>query len=143
MIDLGDPKQRARFLQLPERSTVMPLSVIAAVLFIAFLTVILDPNGRAAQLILDRRSPHFPYPFTIQNIMHVIFFIGLGELFARWRIAVREKNFFGAQFLPEDDRTVLVSRDLGPIRRRVANLFDHENGFNPRKRNYDWDSEGS
>ena len=63
--------------------------------------------------------------------MHMIFFVALGELFVRWRTAVREKNFLNAHFLPEDDRTVLVSHDLGPIRRRVANLFDHENGFLP------------
>ena len=113
----------------PKRSTAIVLAALAGALFIAFLTLIL--SGRAAVLILDHPSRHFLYPFTIQNIMHIIFFVGLGELFVRWRIAVREKAFLGAQFLPEDDRTVLMSRDLGPIRRRVANLFDHENGFLP------------
>jgi biopolymer transport protein ExbB/TolQ len=113
----------------PQRSASIVLSVVAALVFIAFLTLVL--SGRAAVLVLDHPSRHFIYPFTIQNIMHVIFFVGLGELFVRWRIAIREKNFLGVHFLPEDDRTVLVSHDLGPIRRRVANLFDHENGFLP------------
>jgi biopolymer transport protein ExbB/TolQ len=93
------------------------------------LTAVL--GGRAGILVLDHPSQHFIYPFTIQNFMHIVFFVGLGELFVRWRIAVREKAFLSAQFLPEDDRTVLLSRDLGPIRRRVASLFDHENGFLP------------
>ena len=105
------------------------LAAIAGILFIGLLTVVL--SGRAAVLVLDHPSLHFFYPFTIQNVMHMIFFVALGELFVRWRTAVREKNFLNAHFLPEDDRTVLVSHDLGPIRRRVANLFDHENGFLP------------
>lgn len=113
----------------PRRSTAIVLSLVAAVIFIGLLTLIL--SGRAAVLVLDYPSRHFLYPFTIQNIMHVVFFVGLSELFVRWRIAIRETQFLGAKFLPEDDRTVLLSRDLGPIRRRVANLFDHENGFLP------------
>jgi biopolymer transport protein ExbB/TolQ len=105
------------------------LALAVAFLFIAFLTLVL--SGRPAKLLLDYPSRHFPYPFTIQNVMHVVFFVGLGELFVRWRIAVRENAFLGARFLPEDDRTVLLSRDLGPIRKRVADLFDRENGFLP------------
>lgn len=113
----------------PQRSTAIVLAAVAGVLFIGLLTLVL--SGRAAVLVLDHPSLHFFYPFTIQNVMHMIFFVALGELFVRWRTAVREKNFLNAHFLPEDDRTVLVSHDLGPIRRRVANLFDHENGFLP------------
>lgn len=118
-----------RLWEKPQRSTAIMFAAMAGVLFIGFLTVVL--SGRAAVLVLDHPSLHFFYPFTIQNVMHVIFFVALGELFVRWRIAVREKNFLNAHFLPEDDRTVLVSHDLGPIRRRVANQFDHENGFLP------------
>jgi hypothetical protein len=117
------------FWEKPQRSTAIVLALFASFVFIGFLTLIL--SGRAAVLVLDHPSKHFLYPFTIQNIMHVVFFVGLGALFVRWRIAVRENNFLQAHFLPEDDRTVLMSRDLGPIRRRVANLFDHDNGFLP------------
>ena len=118
------------FWEKPQRSTAIVLALFASFFFIGFLTLVLG-SGRAAVLVLDHPSKHFVYPFTIQNIMHVVFFVGLGELFVRWRIAVRENKFLAAQFLPEDDRTVLMSRDLGPIRRRVANLFDHDNGFLP------------
>jgi biopolymer transport protein ExbB/TolQ len=96
-----------------------------------FLTVILPPDGRTAALLLDRRSPHFPYPFTIQNLEHLLLFIGLGELFVRWRVATRELAFTKAHLLPEDHETVLQARDLGPIRRRVAPLSDGEHGFLP------------
>ena len=113
----------------PQRSIAITLSVLVAFVMITLLTAVL--GGRTGVLVLDHPSQHFIYPFTIQNFMHVVFFVGLGELFVRWRIAIREKGFLSAHFLPEDDRTVLLSRDLGPIRRRVATLFDHENGFLP------------
>jgi biopolymer transport protein ExbB/TolQ len=113
----------------PKRSASIILFVIGGLLFITLMSLIL--SGRAAVLVLDKPSQHFVYPLTIQNLMHIMFFIGLGEIFVRWRIASRENNFLRQQFLPEDDQTVLVSQDLGPIRRRVAGQFDHENGFLP------------
>lgn len=117
------------FWEKPQRSVAITLGIISAVIFILFLTLVL--SGRAAVLVLDHPSQHFPYPFTIQNFMHLIFFVGLSEIFVRWRTAVHEQKFLAAKFLPEDDQTILVSHDLGPIRRRVAPLFDHENGFLP------------
>ena len=113
----------------PKRSSTLTLFAIGGVLFIAVLSLIL--SGRAAILVLDKPSQHFLYPFTIQNLMHIVFFVGLGDLFMRWRVATREKKFLGLKYLPEDDQTVLVSSDLGPIRKRVAGEFDYENGFLP------------
>lgn len=117
--------------ELPDRKTVMGVSVILALILIALATAILDPQGRVAELMFDRSSPHFVYPFTIQNFEHIIFFIGLGELYVRWRVAVREKTFQKMHLLPEDDATVLQATDLGPIRKRVSKLFDSEHGFLP------------
>ena len=113
----------------PTRARTILLSALAGVVFIALLSLML--SGRAAILLLDKPSQHFVYPFTIQNLMHIIFFVGLGDLFVRWRIATREENFLRLGYLPEDDQTVLVTQDLGPIRKRVAGQFDHENGFLP------------
>lgn len=121
----------SEFWQLPDRRMTMAGAVICAICVVAFLTAILDPQGRIASLILDRESPHFPYPFTIQNLEHIFFFIGLGELFVRWRVGVRELAFAKRTYLPEDEETVLQSSDLGPIRRRVAKDFDTEHGFLP------------
>jgi len=94
-------------------------------------------ESRVAIVLLDRSSESlgytstFPYPFTIQNLMHLIFFFGLGELFIRWRVATREKGILDQQYLPEDNETVLQAVDLGPIWRRVAGTFDAEHGFLP------------
>lgn len=121
----------AGFWSLPDRRTTMAIAVACAICAIAILTLALDPYSRAAALILDRESPHFVYPFTIQNFEHIFFFIGLGELFVRWRVGKRELSFAKQKFLPEDENTVLQISDLGPIRRRVAKEFDAENGFLP------------
>src|SRR5262249_49732219 len=108
------------FWELPDRRRVMTLAVLAAVLMIVIATVILPRDSVIARIFLDRNSEHFPYPFTIQNLLHVGFFIGLGELFVRWRVGVREMGFLKKGFLPEDDETVLQASDLGPIRKRAA-----------------------
>ena len=113
----------------PSERLVMVIAVLLSLEVVALLSSLL--TGRAGVLVLDHPSQHFPYPFTIQNFMHVLFFVGLGELFVRWRIAVREKNFLKQRYLPEDVETLLMAKDLGPIRRRVANEFDHEHGFLP------------
>jgi biopolymer transport protein ExbB/TolQ len=113
----------------PHRTHALILFAGFGMLMIAFLTFTL--HGRAAILVLDHPSLHFFYTFTIQNLMHIVFFVGLGDLYGRWRIAAREERFLHRQYLPEDDQTVLVSQDLGPIRKQVVGQFDHENGFLP------------
>jgi biopolymer transport protein ExbB/TolQ len=105
------------------------IAAAASGVFILLATLVL--HGRVATLMLDYPSSHFPYPFTIQNVMHVLFFIALGELFLRWRTGKHELSFVKAGFLPEDEETVLQARDLGPIRRKVARLFDGEHGILP------------
>lgn len=123
------PPAAAGFFARPNRHHVMVLSVLAGIAFVALATLLL--SGRAAVLLLDYGTKHFPYPFTIQNIMHVVFFIGLGELFVRWRSGVRETGYIEAHLLPEDEVTVLQSRDLAPYRHRVAGEFDGRSGFLP------------
>jgi len=69
-------KLRELLLEEPDRRFVMIFSVIAGLIFIMLLTLILPPDSRIAAILLDRRSPHFPYPFTIQNIEHIMLFLG-------------------------------------------------------------------
>ena len=115
--------------ELPNRGFILTISLTVALVFLAVLTTVLPKE--AAIILLDRGSAMFPYPFTIQNAMHLLFFWGLGELFIRWRVARHERNFAYQGYLPEDDETVLQSNDLGPIRSRVVDKFDGENGFLP------------
>lgn len=117
--------------ELPDRKTVFILSWILGLLFVLLMTLFLDPHGRMAELFLDRNSPHFRYPFTIQNMEHLIFFFGMGELYVRWRVGKREMSFLDMNLLPEEESAVLESNDLGPIRRRVSKMYSDEHGFLP------------
>ncbi|HWZ32525.1 MAG TPA: MotA/TolQ/ExbB proton channel family protein [Bryobacteraceae bacterium] len=128
---LKDATYRQPYWVLPDRRITMFSAVALGVLFIAMLTAILTPGSRAATLVLDRTSPHFPYPFTIQNFEHIFFFLALGELFVRWRVGAREIGFSKIGLLPEDQHTVLQAQDLSLLRHRVANQFDGEHGFLP------------
>ena len=82
----------------PKRSHAIVLFALIGVFFIALMSLLL--SGRAAVLVLDKSSQHFVYPLTIQNLMHIMFFIGLGEIFVRWRIASREKISCASIFCP-------------------------------------------
>lgn len=113
----------------PDRRIVAAAALAASFVFILLGSVL--PEGRFTILMFDKPSMHFPYPFTIQNIMHVVFFLGLGELFVRWRAGAREEAFLHQQFLPEDEHTVLTPKDLGAIRRRILGQFDRDSGFLP------------
>src|SRR5260221_7600124 len=106
-----------RLWKLPDRRTVMLISLGSAAVFVLLLTIIFPKDSHGAEILTDRsRFSHFPYPFTIQNLEHFLFFIGLGELFVRWRVAKREHEYLEMHLLPEDQETVLQPADLGSIR---------------------------
>lgn len=123
------PALAAGFWSRPDRRFAAAAALGASFLFIALGGLL--PESRFTVLMFDRPSVHFPYPLTIQNAMHLVFFLGLGELFVRWRAGAREEAFLRQGFLPEDESTVLTAKDLGPIRRRVLGQFDRDSGFLP------------
>jgi biopolymer transport protein ExbB/TolQ len=69
------------------------------------------------------------HPLTIQAVMLLLFFLGCGELYCRWRIASWEAGFLDAGWLPEDPEVLLQAHHLGPMRERVAEKYDGQNGF--------------
>ncbi|WP_295882321.1 MotA/TolQ/ExbB proton channel family protein [uncultured Thiohalocapsa sp.] len=120
----------------PDRLLVLPLALLAGVLFVTALSLALPAGSGPAVLLLDRHAvppAHSPfvYPFTVQNLMHLLFFVGLGELFVRWRIAERELALTHAGLLPQEYRTVLGVHNLAPIRAAVKHRYDEEHGFLP------------
>lgn len=116
--------------RIPDHKLILGLSILVGCIFIAVMSF-LFMDTVVGVIVLDSQTDLFPYPLTIQNIMHLIFFVGLGEIYIRWRVAQREQAFLRQQYLPEDDETVLQSHDLGPIRKRVSKIFDSEHGFLP------------
>lgn len=123
--------------RLGARWTPLVLAVLIWLLTVLVMTLLFgspNPGSRGYRLgvfMLDRWSTLFPYPLTLQNLEHLVFAVGLGELSVRWKTANTELAFLSHGYLPEDEQTVLQAEDLGPIRRNVIGRFDAENGFLP------------
>lgn len=118
----------------PRRVTIALAAMVLAGLFIALLTIVLPAGSPAAVLLLDHQiqtssGTPFVYPLTVQNLTHLILFIGLGEVFCRWRSAARECALLSEGLLPQAYEVVLQSHDLPQIRAKVANRHDGEQGF--------------
>ena len=73
-----------------------------------------------------------PYPFTIQNLMWLMLFIGCGEIWTRLRQAGRDQAPMDDHLLPEDPEMMLRASDLGPVYRRVNEGGYAEDAFLPR-----------
>jgi len=101
-----------------------------AIVLVTILTFILPE--KMAKIILDHKSEIFVYPFTIQNTMIILFFIGLGELFVRWQDSLQEMAYLKNGYLPEDDRTVLQAHDLANHVARLKGDTKHRSGFLPK-----------
>ena len=119
------------------RSIIIGVSLMAGILWIGLLSLLLpacpvyddgtviDPevpacsDRDAANLLLDRNTRRFPYPFTIQNVMWVVFFFAAGELIVRHVTGDNEEEQLGLRLLPEDGETILRQQDIGPFYSRV------------------------
>ena len=111
------------------------VAALATVLFITIGTLALGKDSELAVFLFDYAETSFfwpVYPLTIQNIMYVMTAVGLADLWVRWKATKRERNYMKLELLPEDDSTVLKIDQLGPIRRRVAELDAGDDAFLPR-----------
>ena len=105
------------------------VSLVTALVVIALLTKILPPEAAAILLDIKRSS----WPVTVQNILWVVFFIGLGELSIRWRAGRLEASQIDRGYLPEDEETVLrPGEDMTPIYQKVRSSKYREICFVPR-----------
>lgn len=99
------------------------------------LIVVIDrmlPATVAAILIDNGRST---YPFTVQNLMWLVFALGAGELITRAREAKAERAELAKRYLPEDETTVLQAGDLRRIYRTARDAVQRgpgEGRFLPR-----------
>lgn len=99
------------------------VSLICGILFVAVLSFSLDVSSIVGRVLLGGESE--VYPFTIQNIMWLIFFLGLGELFLRYTTSKSEQIQLKLGLLPEDEKTLLQAQDLGDIVQRIKSKEDH------------------
>ena len=101
------------------RAVTLVGSLVAGVVWIGLLTLVLNEHeGNAGRMLLDLDA--VLYPFTIQNVMWIVFFVAAGELVVRQTAGNSEEDQLRLGLLPEDAETVLRQQDLGPIYRRVG-----------------------
>jgi biopolymer transport protein ExbB/TolQ len=98
---------------------------------LAFIVVMhLVLPDQVAKVLLDRGG--VGYPLSVQNCIWIVFAVGCGELFVRFRVGRTETQQLERKFLPEDERTVLQAHDLGTIYRSVHQSADAARCFLPR-----------
>lgn len=106
---------------MPNRSKYLIAACFAGCMLIAILSLILIPGKTAAVLILDLNTPEnqvFPYPFTIQNLMIFIFFLGVGDVLHRRKSIKLQHQATEVDLLPDGD-VVLTRSELQPILKRA------------------------
>ena len=103
-----------------QRLAAAGVSVASACLLITFFSVLLPHEAGELTLgavLLDRGSSI--YPFTIQNLMWVVFAVGIAETVIRLVRGRREIEQLRAGLLPEDATTMLRAPDLAEVYDRV------------------------
>ena len=107
--------------RIPFRAVAFFGSLMAGIALVGVLSYVFPAgdDSVAADLLIDRNTNIFPYPFTIQNIMWLAFCVAAGELVVRHLAGQRERKQMLLGLLPEEDNTVLRQADLAPILRRV------------------------
>ena len=73
-----------------------------------------------------------PYPFTVQNLMWLVFFLGCGEIWTRYRQTSRNQAPINDKLLPETPEIMLRAGDLGSIYKRVTEESYAEDAVLPR-----------
>lgn len=112
----------ARDDHIPFRAVTLFGSVLVGLALVGVLSYIFPAGDDSvgAELLIDRNTRIFPYPFTIQNLMWLAFCMAAGELVVRHLAGRREREQIELGLLPEDDRVVLRQRDVAPILERVV-----------------------
>ena len=107
---------------IPFRAVILFASLLAGIALVGVLSYVFPAGDDSvgAELLVDRNTRIFPYPFTIQNIMWMAFCAAAGELIVRHVTGRRERAQIHLGLLPEDDETILRRHDLTPIYHRVV-----------------------
>ncbi len=117
--------EKRQGLELEQRLKVSGVSLLGGVTFIAIMTFIFGhPDSAAGAFLLDRYTANFLYPFTLQNAMWLMFWVGCGELWVRFNQARLELEQIGKGYLPEDDEVMLRTQDLGAFYQKVRPLAE-------------------
>ena len=111
--------------QFKGRLIVFPISILAAIVAIGVMRMTLSP--RFQEILLDADAGYF----TIQTIMWVMLFIGLGELVLRYGYASDEERQLRRGYL-DTNGALLTNETLSDIRAAVYSSRYRERCFLPR-----------
>lgn len=116
------PQPPAKDDHIPFRAITLFGSVLVGIALVGILSYVFPAGDDSvgAELLIDRNTRIFPYPFTIQNLMWLAFCMAAGELVVRHLAGRRERDQIELGLLPEDVGTVLRQRDVTPLYDRVA-----------------------
>lgn len=125
--------ERAKRFSREQRLIASVVSLAGGIGYIALLSYVFDhPDSIAGDFLLDRNSRHFTYPFTIQNLMWLLFWFGCGELFVRFSQARLEMDQISKGYLPEEDEVMLQAHELGALQQRSMPVARERTFFLPR-----------
>jgi len=101
-----------------------------AIVAINLMSVFLDEDlENFAIVLLDKGG--VSYPYSVQNLMWIFFFLGLAEIINRFIDARKERAQLSMGYLPEDEETLLVKENLPSIFKKTALIKDADNLFLP------------
>jgi flagellar motor component MotA len=77
------------------------IGVLVALVVLMFLYLVLDPNSYASDLLLDQSGKVAEFPFTVQTLLWLIFFVGLADSVTIFQLNAYEKQSLAQEILPE------------------------------------------
>lgn len=107
------------------------VSTIITCIFVAILYIFI--GGTPAGDMVIGELDLLGFPFTLHNLMHFLFFVGVGQLWVRWLSTHEEKVFLRMSgFLPEEENSIIkTEKELETIRINVGNAAVRGDAFLP------------
>jgi biopolymer transport protein ExbB/TolQ len=109
------------------------VGIISGLVLIGFLTIILTRGSALAKLLIDFQSKGnygvFPYPFTIQNVMWIMFGVAIGDSVYRNKCANSEKDSIALGLLPESQNAILTQENLPDVMEKAYVLLQKQGIF--------------
>ncbi len=106
LLDMG--KIRARL--------ILAFSMILLAIVVIIIISSLDNQGMKV-VLLDYKADY--YPFTIQNVMWIFFFLGIGELLYRYMQANFTLSTVGLKLLPEEESEILTKKETRELYKKI------------------------
>lgn len=108
LLDMGKTKAR-----LILAFSMILLSIVVIIVISSF------DNIETKILLLDHEASYYPY--TIQNVMWIFFFLGIGELLYRYMQAKFTVSTTKLHLLPEAENEILTNKETRELYKKIKN----------------------